>query len=268
MRTKTPSSYWFLALRYGALMTNLPVVVFSFVGLPSHKLCVSSVLSNGLRPSPFRCFSYDLVHQVLMLATELVVSVGRGGRPTWTFHHRILGMSFVHRSIRSWSSDLAIAWECLFTFDSIIFSLTVYNGYLTRAVGRGQAMPIHRLMLIMAFLGDSSTLVQNFVAPLPLIWFAIVGEARAATSAALRKLTDFVICHPELDKFDRYGHFLEASVVLPLTRQDTTKVQLSEPDPHHSALMAQMIEEREIRGQRNYARISSPFSSSTHRQKF
>jgi hypothetical protein len=27
-------------------------------------------------------------------------SVGRGGRPAWTFHHRILGMSFVHRSIR------------------------------------------------------------------------------------------------------------------------------------------------------------------------
>ncbi|KAJ7787648.1 hypothetical protein B0H14DRAFT_2629127 [Mycena olivaceomarginata] len=130
MRTKTPSSYWFLALRYGALMTNLPVVVFSFVGLPSHKCACVVVVDRNRDMSDGSC------------------CVGRGGRPAWTFHHRILGMSFVHRSIRSWSSDLAIAWECLFAFDSIIFSLTVYNGYLTRrAVGRGQAMPIHRLMV-------------------------------------------------------------------------------------------------------------------------
>ncbi|KAJ7762885.1 hypothetical protein B0H14DRAFT_3510768 [Mycena olivaceomarginata] len=46
------------------------------------------------------------------------------------------------------SLDLAIAWECLFAFDSIIFGLTVYNAYLTRrAVGPDQAMPIHQLMV-------------------------------------------------------------------------------------------------------------------------
>ncbi|KAF8128793.1 hypothetical protein K438DRAFT_2139650 [Mycena galopus ATCC 62051] len=57
-RPKTPSAYWFFTLRYGALLANIAVVVFSFVTLPSHK----------------SCFDYTLMHQVLMLITELVVS--------------------------------------------------------------------------------------------------------------------------------------------------------------------------------------------------
>jgi hypothetical protein len=37
-RTKTASAYWFFLLRYGALLTNIPVVVFSFVTLLSPKV--------------------------------------------------------------------------------------------------------------------------------------------------------------------------------------------------------------------------------------
>lgn len=56
-----------------------------------------------------------------------------------------------------------------------------------------------------------------------------------------------MICHPELNKFDRYGRLLEDSVVLLLTRQDRCTPRKfncqnqHDTDPHHSALMAQMI---------------------------
>jgi hypothetical protein len=33
-RAKSASAYWFFAIRYGALATNIPVVVFSLVTLP------------------------------------------------------------------------------------------------------------------------------------------------------------------------------------------------------------------------------------------
>ncbi|KAJ7362466.1 hypothetical protein DFH08DRAFT_840934 [Mycena albidolilacea] len=162
-RPRAPSAYWFLALRYGALMINLPIGVFSFVSLPSPKVCFNSAV----------------VHQVFMLATELAVSVvmiirvyalyGRSARILWWLigiaasltgltvwgvgvgqhGHPLTVLSGCHFYIvRSASYHLAIAWECLFAFDSIIFGLTVYNAYLTRrAVGPDQAMPIHRLMV-------------------------------------------------------------------------------------------------------------------------
>ncbi|KAJ7260378.1 hypothetical protein B0H12DRAFT_1231852 [Mycena haematopus] len=175
-----PSTYWFLALRYGALLTNIPVVVFSFTLIIASQSCVD----------------YDFVHQLFMLVTELVVSalmiirmyalyaksacvlwglLGIGicliALTAWSMKvgqhgHSLTIVSGCHLSIvDSASIHLAIPWECLFVFDSMygpstyividlaltlvprIFGLTVYNGYMThRAVG-GANMPLHRLMV-------------------------------------------------------------------------------------------------------------------------
>jgi hypothetical protein len=46
--TKTASAYWFFILRYGALMTNIPVIVFSFVTLPWPKVSLLDSDSFGL----------------------------------------------------------------------------------------------------------------------------------------------------------------------------------------------------------------------------
>ncbi|KAJ7692475.1 hypothetical protein B0H17DRAFT_1200525 [Mycena rosella] len=159
-RKRSTSAYWFFTIRYGALGTNIPVVVFSFVTL-SHK--------------PF----YDLVHQLFMLATQLVVSVamilriwalyGRSARVLWW----LIGIASCFIAISIWSMNqgqhgfpltvlsgchlaivqsasfhLAGPWECLFAFDSIIFGLNCYNAYLTRrGDGRAANMPIHQLLV-------------------------------------------------------------------------------------------------------------------------
>ncbi|KAJ7760831.1 hypothetical protein DFH07DRAFT_815901 [Mycena maculata] len=116
------------------------------------------------------------MHQIIMLITELVVSVimilriyslyGRSARVLWS----LLGIGVCFIGLTIWSVQqgqhgfpltvfsgchlaivesasyhLAAPWGCLFVFDSIIFGMTVYNAYVTRR-GLGD-MPIHRLLL-------------------------------------------------------------------------------------------------------------------------
>ncbi|KAJ7842701.1 hypothetical protein B0H13DRAFT_2365125 [Mycena leptocephala] len=114
-----------------------------------------------------------------MLTTELVVSAimilriyalyGRSARVLWW----LIGIATCFTTLTIWSLQqgqhdvpitvfsgchlyivqsasyyLAIPWICLFVFDSIIFSMTIYNAYLTRrGVGQNARMPIHRLMV-------------------------------------------------------------------------------------------------------------------------
>ncbi|KAJ6518510.1 hypothetical protein DFH09DRAFT_1373425 [Mycena vulgaris] len=157
-RTKSPSAYWFFSIRYGGLGVNIPVVVYSFKSI-LHKVCIR----------------YDLVHQIFMLATQLLVSVimilriyalyGRSARVLWW----LIGVSscFIGVAVLSLNQphivraaqsglilhsnlllDLAVPWECLFVFDSMIFGMTIYNAYITRRrVGQGMNMPLHRLLL-------------------------------------------------------------------------------------------------------------------------
>ncbi|KAJ7890122.1 hypothetical protein B0H14DRAFT_3429183 [Mycena olivaceomarginata] len=200
-RPRAPSAYWFLALRYGALMINLPIGVFS----PTYRLQV--------------CFNSAVVHQVFMLATELAVSVvmiirvyalyGRSARVLWW----LIGIAACLTGLTVWgvgvgqhghpltvlsgchfyivrSASYPIAWECLFAFDSIIFGLTVYNAYLTRrAVGPDQAMPIHRLMVrdgaFIRFIGELNDRVPQ--TPQGAIYFA------AMAFANLTNITTFFI---------------------------------------------------------------------------
>ncbi|KAJ7152105.1 hypothetical protein C8R46DRAFT_484762 [Mycena filopes] len=161
-RGKSMSAYWFLALRYGALAVNIPVLVFSFVTLP-HKVCTQ----------------YTLAHQVFMLITQLAVSgimilriyalYARNARVLWW----LIGIASCFIGITAWSMQqgekgfdipvlqgchlgiiqsasyhLAASWSCLFVFDTIIFGLTVYNASQTRRrVGQHANMPIHKVIV-------------------------------------------------------------------------------------------------------------------------
>ncbi|KAJ7716466.1 hypothetical protein DFH07DRAFT_862138 [Mycena maculata] len=148
-------------LRYGALSINIPVIVFSFVTISTKS-----------------CTTYTFAHQMLMLIIELVVSAvmilrvyalySRSARVLWcllgigccligvTIWSVLQGQAGFpitvlpgcHRGIvHSASRDLAVPWECLFVFDSMIFGMTVYNAYVTRrGLGR-QVMPLHALMV-------------------------------------------------------------------------------------------------------------------------
>ncbi|KAJ7463850.1 hypothetical protein B0H11DRAFT_2052465 [Mycena galericulata] len=162
-RKKSATSvYLFFILRYGALGTNIPVLVFSFVTLK-------------YRP----CVEYDLIHQIFMLITQLVVSTVMILR-IYSLYNRsarvlgaLLGIGICFLSLTIWSVTqgqhgfpitvfqgchlaivqsasyhLAAPWTCLFVFDTIIFGLTINNACATRrGLGRYADMPIHRLLV-------------------------------------------------------------------------------------------------------------------------
>ncbi|KAF8195335.1 hypothetical protein K438DRAFT_2017287 [Mycena galopus ATCC 62051] len=160
-RAKSASAYWFFAIRYGALATNIPVVVFSLVTLPK-KVCVR----------------YDLAHQLFLLATQLLVSAVMILR-IWALYSRrarvlwwLIGVASSFIAIAVWSMlhgqhgfpltvlpgchlavnesasyYLAGPWECLFAFDAMIFGMTTYKGYVTRRDAGGANMPIHRVLV-------------------------------------------------------------------------------------------------------------------------
>ncbi|KAJ7101254.1 hypothetical protein B0H15DRAFT_815471 [Mycena belliarum] len=158
---KSASSYWFFTIRYGALGANIPVAIFSFVTLPMKS-----------------CIRYDLVHQLFMLATQLLVATvmilrvwalyGRQARVLWG----LIGVSSALIAVSAWSlhrgqhgfpltvlpgchlevvqaasHDLARPWECLFVFDSIMFGMTTYKGCATRHAIGGANMPLHRVLI-------------------------------------------------------------------------------------------------------------------------
>ncbi|KAJ6571302.1 hypothetical protein B0H19DRAFT_1346553 [Mycena capillaripes] len=202
-RAKTASTYWFFTLRYGALVTNIPVIVFSFVSLPSGKMWSLQPRTSSVHAHHGACcFSDDDPADIRTVRTQyacaLVVDwnsnmlhgtygVERNGGTEWLPHDRILRMPLVHRSIcfislvvaipaspNSFSClDLAISWECLFAFDSVIFGLTIYNAYSTRRrVGPNARMPLHKLMVrdgAMYFAAMALANLANIITFLPLL---------------------------------------------------------------------------------------------------
>ncbi|KAJ7328045.1 hypothetical protein DFH08DRAFT_967803 [Mycena albidolilacea] len=183
--TKTASAYWFFILRYGALMTNIPVIVFSFVTLPWPKVSLLDSDSFGLliegllvmwslhtrAQVPWyrdfthaNAFSRHDPADICTVWTQCACAVvfDRNSNmfhstyavPQWSTMTGQKGIPIIvfagcHLSIvRSASYHLATSWVCLFAFDSIIFGLTIYNAYSTRrGVGSDARMPIHKLMV-------------------------------------------------------------------------------------------------------------------------
>ncbi|KAJ7488350.1 hypothetical protein FB451DRAFT_1391290 [Mycena latifolia] len=178
--TKSTSAYWFFTIRYGALAANIPVLVFSFVTLPKKpfmrpiRSCASSAharnTTSGLRYSFHRLKLLFLLAPVVMIL-RIYALYGRSAPvlwwligisssfiavALWSLHEGQHGFpvtvfSGCHLAIvQSASYHLAGPWECLFAFDSVIFLMTSYKGYVTRrsaAHGEGANMPIHRVLV-------------------------------------------------------------------------------------------------------------------------
>ncbi|KAJ6533558.1 hypothetical protein B0H19DRAFT_1272205 [Mycena capillaripes] len=221
-----------------------------------------------------------------MLVTELIVSAvmiiriyalyGRSARILWFLigialclmalavwsvmvsqhGHPITVLSGCHlSSVRSASYYLAISWECLFVFDTIIFGLTIYNGYLTRrGVGQDANMPIHRVMMrdgamyFAAMAGANLVNLVTFVIPGPLISGSLATFATCMSVTMMTRLmlnlherTEYGVmtlnlpdAQSELDfAVDEDGmsnntNELEAGPILPLSRMRSRWSELTQ----------------------------------------
>ncbi|KAJ7135661.1 hypothetical protein C8R44DRAFT_768820 [Mycena epipterygia] len=155
-RARSASAYWFFAIRYSGFAGNLPVTIFSFYTVP-----------------PKWCHAYHVGHQVVLIGTQLVVSIvlllrmhalyGRNLRLLgcllaisalllaaifWSIHDQKSEPINEFPGCHVSPADLAVAWEALFVFDAMIFALTVFKTCSTRRRAGDQAnLPIHTLIL-------------------------------------------------------------------------------------------------------------------------
>ncbi|KAJ7487970.1 hypothetical protein FB451DRAFT_1226075 [Mycena latifolia] len=161
VRKKSSSSLWFFAVRYIGLGGNIPVLLFSFMTL-----------------SPTVCTQYSFLHQIVLVATQFLVSVIMLLR-TWALYgrdKRVLGslvaLGACLLAVCSWAVQgqkaipvaiypgchlgvseisgyhLSATWAALFLYDSIVFGMTLFKTYSTRRqLGSGNNLPIHRLIV-------------------------------------------------------------------------------------------------------------------------
>ncbi|KAJ7624642.1 hypothetical protein FB45DRAFT_1060887 [Roridomyces roridus] len=204
-RKSTTSTFLFFILRYGALGTNIPVLVFSFVTLPTKTVCLN----------------YDLVHQCFMLLTQVGVSVvmilriyslySRSPRILWS----LIGIAVVLMGLTIWavlkgqrgfamtvlpgchlaifesgSYHLAIPWVALFVFDSVIFGLTIHCAYATRrSMGPNADLPIHRLLVRDGAMYFGATALANLANIFTFFVTGPTAPGSLATSATCMSVT-------------------------------------------------------------------------------
>ncbi|KAJ6571452.1 hypothetical protein B0H19DRAFT_1130011 [Mycena capillaripes] len=162
-RPTTSGAFLFFTIRYFVPVSNVPIVVLSFVTL-----------------SPAGCFRHNIIHEIFLICTQVLVSVimiqrmyalyGRDKRILWwlfVISTCLIGLviwlvqnqdvhtvsvlpgCYVDLSFKT-SHHLAATWGALLLFDILIFGLTVSNGYFTgRRYGprAGVDMPIHTLIV-------------------------------------------------------------------------------------------------------------------------
>ncbi|KAF9549075.1 hypothetical protein CPC08DRAFT_699538 [Agrocybe pediades] len=165
-RNKKQSSYWFFANRYIPFFTNLAITILGFI---------------NLTPEGHSCRRYTLFRQVFLIVNQVLVSVlltlriyalygcsmriltfmvGSGmiliGISCWT----LFGQQNPHSSegvvggchigmARETAFRIAGAWEALFVYDSIIFTLTILKTWKARREHRitGVTIPLISLIL-------------------------------------------------------------------------------------------------------------------------
>ncbi|KAJ7135668.1 hypothetical protein C8R44DRAFT_768839 [Mycena epipterygia] len=144
-RRKSLSAYCFIANRYFAFLSGIPVSALPFLSL-----------------APKICLHYSLFREIELIATQALVSIvmiirvyalfGRNSRVLGL----LIGIAAVAVAVSVWSLSgqhasrpatlggchfeltqatsfhLAGGWEALFAFDSIIFGLSVYNAFAIR----------------------------------------------------------------------------------------------------------------------------------------
>ncbi|KAJ7465867.1 hypothetical protein FB451DRAFT_1369725 [Mycena latifolia] len=175
-RRKFASAYWFFVIRYLAVGGNIPGLVLLLVTIPTD-VCLLWSLGYAIT---------IVVVQILIcivMILRMYALYGRSRRVLWTLAGigatligvvvynsqgqtatTLTGMSSAHRvnqvqsflcasdafnSLTACSSyRYAASWGALLVFDSIIFGLTVYNGWSTRArMGLQATMPLHTLII-------------------------------------------------------------------------------------------------------------------------
>ncbi|KAJ7895512.1 hypothetical protein B0H14DRAFT_3853960, partial [Mycena olivaceomarginata] len=155
------AAYWFYIIRYAGFAGNIPVTVFSFYAL-----------------APKRCHIYHIGHQVLLVGTQIIVSIvmtlrthalyGRNlrlfaallavglpllGIVVWSTQGQqatpIDDFPGCHVSIsQSTAYHLVASWEALFVYDTLLFLLVLRRTYTTwRDAAFKTNLPIHALLL-------------------------------------------------------------------------------------------------------------------------
>ncbi|KAJ7773878.1 hypothetical protein B0H16DRAFT_1510294 [Mycena metata] len=164
-KSKSYGSYLFFAVRYGVPASNIPVAVFAFI---------------AVTPSVSSCARHNLIHQILLITTQILISIimiqrvyalyDRSIRllrwlvavsaclialSVWLLtnqnSHPLTVLPGCHTTLsRQTSYHLAGGWGTLLIFDAIIFTLTIFNAYSSRKRLGAQAradMPLHTLIL-------------------------------------------------------------------------------------------------------------------------
>ncbi|KAJ7067078.1 hypothetical protein C8F01DRAFT_1365243 [Mycena amicta] len=188
LRNKSTSSIWFLLVRYIGLLGNVPVVIFSFT-------TVSSAV----------CVKYTLIHQVILVLTQIIVSLVMIIR-TFALYSRnkrvlvfLIVVSACFIGVSVWAEHgqhaipatalpgchlgasettgyhLSASWIALFVFDTLIFALTLHKTVATRRdVGFDAPLPLHMALVrdgalyfaAMAFANLSNIVTEYLTGPL------------------------------------------------------------------------------------------------------
>ncbi|KAK6988640.1 hypothetical protein R3P38DRAFT_3373958 [Favolaschia claudopus] len=186
-RRKLASAYWFFAIRYFSLASNVAGVVYLFKTLPSNLSGVESRI-RGLHLSwpigDFRSlhFLFKTVVMILRIyclwerSKRVLSSLAVIGAILTGAALTLLRLSYPNPATMQSSTQgqkaititgLAGSWGALFIFDSIVFGLTIVNGWkMRRRMGPDSAtsaMPLRTLIVRDGALYFAVMLISNLV---------------------------------------------------------------------------------------------------------
>ncbi|KAJ6613166.1 hypothetical protein B0H10DRAFT_2192099 [Mycena sp. CBHHK59/15] len=127
-RTRSPSTWWFFINRYLGLISNIPVVILSFV-----------TLSPKPEYQNISVASWDWSMSGRHLCLDRLWTASLCFKIFWMPY----GIDTIHYS----AYRLAASWEALFLFDSIIFVFIISHAYTTRRrMGPHANLPLHTVI--------------------------------------------------------------------------------------------------------------------------
>ncbi|KAJ6575990.1 hypothetical protein DFH09DRAFT_1150158 [Mycena vulgaris] len=202
-RRKFASSYSFFVIRYFAFASNVPGVVFLFYTIPDNT-----------------CLWWSLIYALAILLVQLLISIvmilrmyalyNRSKRLLWT----LIVIGVILTGVSAWNAQgqkgavitilpgchpnfpsatafhLAGSWAALFFFDTIIFGLTVYNGWTTRQrMGPQATMSFHTLILRDGAMYFAVMILANMANLLTFFTHTVILPGSLATFASCISIT-------------------------------------------------------------------------------
>ncbi|CAK5280757.1 unnamed protein product [Mycena citricolor] len=166
-RKKRMSAYLFLVVRYGVIVANLPHLIFIYAPISLTSYVASSLLIvipiERMQMLSRRYYaSVIMIGRVYalsgrnrrLLLSIILIAISLVGLTAWSLRQGQRGYPITvvpgcHLGVSQLgASRLSICWICLFTFDTIIFGLTLYFGSVSRReVGARMHMPLHRVLV-------------------------------------------------------------------------------------------------------------------------